>query len=86
MKKVWRGIRLLGRWEDVTIQGTSRTYQIYAYHPLDRLMSLGVILFLWTVLFFFAFCRSPGPPASVWMHYLKKRRQEFLTTSPAPLP
>ncbi len=68
MKKVWRGIRLLGRWEDVTIQGTSRTYQIYAYHPLDRLMSLGVILFLWTVLFFFAFCRSPGPNRmGVWM-------------------
>ena len=68
MKKVWRGIRLLGRWEDVTIQGTSRTYQIYAYHPLDRLMSLGVILFLWTVLFFFAFCRSPGPNSmGVWM-------------------
>ena len=58
----------MGRWEDVTIQGTSRTYQIYAYHPLDRLMSLGVILFLWTVLFFFAFCRSPGPNRmGVWM-------------------
>ena len=58
----------MGRWEDVAIQGTSRTYQIYAYHPLDRLMSLGVILFLWTVLFFFAFCRSPGPNRmGVWM-------------------
>lgn len=67
-RRVWQGVRLLGRWEDVTIQGTSRTYQIYAYHPLARLMSLGVILLLWTVLFFFAFCRSPGPNRmGVWM-------------------
>lgn len=67
-RRVWQGVQLLGRWEDVTIPGTSRTYQIYAYHPLDRLMSLGVILLLWSALFFFIVCRSPGPNRmGVWM-------------------
>lgn len=52
--------RLFGHWEDVQIQGTYRTYRLYAYHILDRLLTLALILVVWALLFTF-FLRSPKP-------------------------
>ena len=53
-------LRLFGRWESVKIQGTERTYKFYAYHMLDRLLTIGLILTIWIILYSF-FMRSPRP-------------------------
>ena len=52
---------LFGHWEDVSIQGTSRTFRLYARHPLDRLLTVGLVLLLWLAMFIHFFCRTAEP-------------------------
>ncbi|MCI8539745.1 MAG: hypothetical protein HFF18_13995 [Oscillospiraceae bacterium] len=61
MKADSKTLRLFGHWEDVRIQGTDRTYRIYACHPLDRILTIALILAVWAAVFLFFFCRSPKP-------------------------
>ena len=56
-----KGLRLFGRWADAPIQGTSRTYRVYASHPLDRLLSVALVLVFWVAMFLYIFCRAPEP-------------------------
>lgn len=56
-----KGLRLFGRWADAPIQGTSRTYRVYASHPLDRLLSVALVLIFWVAMFLYIFCRAPEP-------------------------
>ena len=56
-----KGLRLFGRWADAPIQGTSRTYRVYASHPLDRLLSVALVLIFWVAMFLYIFCRNPKP-------------------------
>ena len=56
-----KGLRLFGRWADAPIQGTSRTYRLYASHPLDRLLSVALVLIFWVAMFLYIFCRAPEP-------------------------
>lgn len=56
-----KGLRLFGRWADAPIQGTSRTYRVYASHPLDRLLSVALVLIFWVAMFLHIFCRAPEP-------------------------
>ena len=61
MKADSKTLRLFGHWEDVRIQGTDRTYRIYACHPLDRILTIALILAVWAAVFLFFFCRTPEP-------------------------
>ena len=56
-----KGLRLFGHWADAPIQGTGRTYRLYASHPLDRLLSIFLVLIFWGAVFLFFFCRNPKP-------------------------
>ncbi len=54
-------LKLFGHWEDIPVQGTSRTYRLYARHALDRLLTVGLVLLLWMAMFIHFFCRTPKP-------------------------
>ena len=56
-----KGLRLFGHWADAPIQGTGRTYRLYASHPLDRLLSVALVLIFWVAVFLYVFCRAPRP-------------------------
>lgn len=56
-----KGLRLFGHWADAPIQGTGRTYRLYASHPLDRLLSAALVLIFWVAMFLYIFCRAPEP-------------------------
>ena len=56
-----KGLRLFGHWADAPIQGTGRTYRLYASHPLDRLLSVALVLIFWVAVFLYVFCRAPKP-------------------------
>jgi len=58
-----KGLRLFGRWADAPIQGTSRTYRVYASHPLDRLLSVALVLIFWVAMFPPTFCRAQSQAA-----------------------
>lgn len=65
-------LRLFGRWEDVPIQGTERTCRLYACHPLDRIITTGLVLLGWAVIFLPIFSHD-GPGrlgVRIWEHFV----------------
>lgn len=59
-KKPQKRLQLFGHWEDVRVQGTCRTYRFYAYHPLDRILAIGIFMGIYVVLYILCFCHD-GP-------------------------
>ena len=78
-----RFFRLFGHWEDVKIQGTDRSYLLYAYHPLDFLLTDSLLLAVWAVLFL-PFLRSHRPDSTgilirgIGIIYLPKNPEPFV--------
>ena len=56
-----KGLRLFGHWADAPIQGTGRTYRLYASHPLDRLRAVALVVRFGGAVLIDGFGRAPRP-------------------------